>query len=137
MTSLIYKILRPKEWLEAIGTDMYPGSADDRQSGFIHFSTIDQLSGSLNKHFDDAPVIILLVFWAEQFLPSALKWEASRDGALFPHLYDTLDIARAEDSWNLTRKGTAGFDLAFLETIEEESVKSGENTLTPIVTAND
>jgi len=93
---LIYKVLRPDEWavLEAAGETA--GSADDRADGFIHFSTAAQLAGTLARHFAGEAGLLLAAVDAETAGP-ALRWEASRGGASFPHLHRRL--ARAEVRW--------------------------------------
>ena len=93
---LIYKIFRADEWaaLEAAGqTD---GAPVDLADGFIHFSTAAQAAETASKHFAGAEGLILAAVEADT-LGDALKWEPSRGGALFPHLYRALE--RAEVVW--------------------------------------
>lgn len=88
----IYKVLRLPEW-EALGeAEQFAGSPDDLRDGFIHFSTADQLRGTVERHFGAEDYLVLLAVDADALGP-ALKWEASRDGALFPHLYGALPIS--------------------------------------------
>lgn len=61
----------------------------DQTDGFIHFSTADQLAETLSKHFSGATPLVLLAYAVDD-LGAALKWEPSRGGALFPHLYAPL-----------------------------------------------
>jgi len=122
MSRLIYKILHPNEWLEAKDTNMYDGSADDRRGGFIHFSTRKQLEGTLKKHFADKINLKLLAFQAESFAPDQLRWETSRGGAFFPHLYGSLDIGTAQQSWDLLRPASGIFDLAFIDANSRKEV---------------
>jgi uncharacterized protein (DUF952 family) len=87
----IYKVLRLPEW-EAIGeAESFAGSPDDLRDGFIHFSTAEQLRGTVEKYFADEDYLVLLAVDPEA-LGAALKWEASRGGALFPHLYGPLPM---------------------------------------------
>jgi uncharacterized protein (DUF952 family) len=88
----IYKILRADEWSEAERTGVYRGSGDDRRDGFIHFSTAEQTPGTFEKYFAGTPGLILAAIDADT-LGSALKWEPSRGGALFPHLYGDLPLS--------------------------------------------
>jgi uncharacterized protein (DUF952 family) len=83
---MIYKILRAAEWSAFERDGIFYGSADDRRDGFIHFSAADQLAGTLAKHFSGEDNLVLLAL-DERVLGHALKWEASRGGELFPHLY--------------------------------------------------
>ncbi len=89
---LIYKIFRDDEWraFEAAGeTD---GAPVDLADGFIHFSTAPQAAETAAKHFAGAEGLWLLAFEADH-MGDALKWEPSRGGALFPHLYRRLQHA--------------------------------------------
>ena len=85
----IYKILPQNTWLEAQKKGVYQGSKDDQRDGFIHFSTKEQLQGTLEKHFKDQKNLLLVAF-NEKDLGEKLIWEPSRGGALFPHLYAPL-----------------------------------------------
>lgn len=92
MTATVYKIEDADAWSAAIAAGLYEGSNDDRRDGFIHFSTAEQLAGTAAKHFANRPNLVIVAVFA-QSLGDALKWEASRGGALFPHLYAALDPA--------------------------------------------
>jgi uncharacterized protein (DUF952 family) len=89
---LIYKICGEAEWKKALSTGAYEGSADDRRDGYIHFSKADQLAATLSRHFSGQRDLILIAV-DESLLGEALKYEASRGGALFPHLYGSLPLA--------------------------------------------
>ena len=91
--SLIYKIATRQEWTAALTEGEFQGSPDDKRDGFIHFSTEDQVATTLSKHFSNKDNLLLLAVEAED-LGDALKWEPSRGGALFPHLYAPLPTAR-------------------------------------------
>ncbi|MGH1417996.1 MAG: DUF952 domain-containing protein [Hyphomicrobiaceae bacterium] len=91
---MIYKILSKIDWTTAIQNGSYEGSKDDVRDGFIHFSTGAQLAETAKKHFSGQDGLLLVAF-NEKDLGPALKWEPSRGGALFPHLYDRLDPALA------------------------------------------
>ena len=108
----IFKILRPAEW-QAFGTaGRFEGSPDDLRDGFIHFSTVAQVPGTLSRYFTSEPEVVILRV-ASAPLRDALRWEPSRQGALFPHLYRPLRIEEVEERWTLQR-GADGFDLAVL-----------------------
>jgi uncharacterized protein (DUF952 family) len=88
---LLYKVLRASEWLEAQTQGVFRGSATDLGDGFIHLSTQEQLAGTLDRHFAGETGLIVLEVAADR-LGADLKWEPSRDGALFPHLYGVLRL---------------------------------------------
>ena len=87
----IYKICTASEWREAEHAGRYRGSAIDRQDGFIHFSTAEQAAETAAKHFAGQRELVLVSVEAEA-LGARLKWEPSRGGALFPHLYGDVDL---------------------------------------------
>lgn len=91
---LIYKIAERTAWDDALASGKYLGSADDNRDGFIHFSTAEQLAGTARKHFA-GQLGLLLIAVDPAALGEALKWEASRGGALFPHLYAALPASAA------------------------------------------
>lgn len=99
MPKIVYKVCSADEWAAAVDAGAYTGSADDVRDGFIHFSTAAQLPGTLARHFADAQGRgregLVLVSLDAARLQTALKWEPARDGALFPHLYGTLDPSLA------------------------------------------
>ncbi len=92
--TLIYKILPRAEWDAALEAGTFLGSPIDVQDGFIHFSTGEQWTETLEKHFAGQSDLLLVAVEAE-VLGSGLKWEPSRGGALFPHLYGPLATSLA------------------------------------------
>jgi uncharacterized protein (DUF952 family) len=90
----IYKICAAPEWAAAGRVSVYAGSADDRRDGFIHFSTGSQLTETARRYFKDQQDLVLVAFEAAQ-LGEALRWETSRGGEYFPHLYADLPVAKA------------------------------------------
>ncbi len=87
----IYKIFRRPEWDAFRATGATAGAPVDLADGFIHFSAAPQLAETAAKHFSDASDLVLVAFDAAQ-LGAALRWEPSRGGALFPHLYRSLQL---------------------------------------------
>ena len=87
--TLIYKIVDRASWREAKSAGHYDGSADDHHDGFIHFSARHQLERTAAKHFA-GQTDLLLVAVEPAVLGDALRWEPSRGGDLFPHLYGPL-----------------------------------------------
>jgi uncharacterized protein (DUF952 family) len=88
----IYKICRRSAWEEAEAAGHYAGSDADRHDGFIHFSTATQLRGTAAKHFAGLRDLMLVAVDGGA-LGDALKWEPSRGGELFPHLYAALSLS--------------------------------------------
>jgi uncharacterized protein (DUF952 family) len=88
----IYKICPRTAWRSAEEAGIYPGSEADTRDGFIHFSTAAQLAGTAAKHFARQRDLLVIAVDAEALGPS-LKWEPSRSGELFPHLYAALPLA--------------------------------------------
>jgi uncharacterized protein (DUF952 family) len=88
----VYKIMSQDEWASAMVAGTFDGSAVDRAEGFIHLSAADQVTETARRHFAGRDDLVLVAFEAED-LGEALKWEPSRGGALFPHLYGPLPTA--------------------------------------------
>ena len=95
MTHLIYKVFRPDEWQAFEAAGRFDGSEADRRDGFIHFSKAEQLAETLRKYYATEPRVAIAAFQADRF-GDALKWETSRGGDLFPHLYAPLLMAQLE-----------------------------------------
>lgn len=89
--SRIYKILPAADWEAALAAGAYAGSAVDLADGFIHFSAADQVAETAAKHFHGQAGLLLLELEAAA-LGAGLRWEPSRGGALFPHLYGLLPV---------------------------------------------
>ncbi|MFC3053705.1 DUF952 domain-containing protein [Kordiimonas pumila] len=115
MDSVIYKILRASEWCAAKDDPAYAGSPDDMRDGFIHFSTHAQCPETVKRYFTDESEIYILAFDPLIYSAKALKWEASRGGDLFPHLFQPLDISKAEKSWHIKRSENGMFNLGVLK----------------------
>lgn len=88
----IYKICGQASWRAAMAAGEYRGSADDARDGFIHFSTSGQLAETAAKHFAKQTDLILVAVDGDA-LKGKLKWEPSRGGDLFPHLYAALPLS--------------------------------------------
>lgn len=85
----IYKIVSEAEWRAAERAGVFEGSGIDLKDGYIHFSTAEQARETAAKHFAGQTDLLLVAVDAD--LPD-LKWEVSRGGALFPHLYASLPM---------------------------------------------
>ena len=92
----IYKICVAGEWAQAVRQGRYIGSAVDVKDGFIHFSTARQAAETARRHFAGQSGLVLVKV-NPALLQADLKWEASRNGDLFPHLYGSLPTAAATD----------------------------------------
>jgi uncharacterized protein (DUF952 family) len=105
----IYKLLPAAEWEAAEAEGVYRGSEQDQRDGFIHLSTAAQIAETARKHFSGVPDLVLLAVDtdmiemlhasknegepARQSEGGPLRWEPSRGGDLFPHLYALLPSA--------------------------------------------
>ena len=88
----IYKICEEQLWREAERAGTFCGAPVDARDGFIHFSTAAQVRETAARHFEGADGLLLVAVSADA-LAGALKWEVSRGGDLFPHLYGVLPLA--------------------------------------------
>lgn len=89
---LVYKIFRKEEWEAFQEAGKTAGSVDDIADGFMHFSTAEQAPGTAAKHFSGVAELTLAAVEADGLAPD-LRWETSRGGDLFPHLYRPLNLA--------------------------------------------
>lgn len=94
----VFKICSSIEWRQAGESGVYAGSTDDARDGFIHLSTAEQLTGTLARHFAGRGDLLVIGFDALA-LGTALRWETSRGGALFPHLHGELPVRVATGVW--------------------------------------
>ncbi len=95
----VYKLMTAGEWDAARAEGVYRGSAQDQRDGFIHLSTASQVAETARRYFSGVPDLILLAIdtdmienlhAAGQSEGSSLRWEPSRGGDFFPHLYALL-----------------------------------------------
>ncbi|AZN97860.1 DUF952 domain-containing protein [Mesorhizobium sp. M9A.F.Ca.ET.002.03.1.2] len=91
MSQIIYKIVPEALWREAERNGRFIGAPVDAADGFIHFSSGDQARETAAKHFAGQTGLLLVAIDGAK-LDDALKYEVSRGGALFPHLYGPLDL---------------------------------------------
>lgn len=108
MDPWIFRLSPAADWARFRETGRFPGSAADAADGFIHFSRAGQVAATAARHYAEAGPLVVLAIAAAP-LGDALKWEPSRGGDLFPHLYaalrlDAVAAVRAID----------GRDFAFL-----------------------
>jgi uncharacterized protein (DUF952 family) len=91
MSQIIYKIATAALWREAEKNGRFTGAPIDTADGFIHFSTASQARETAAKHFAGQTDLVLVAIDGAR-LGEALKYEVSRGGALFPHLYGVLEM---------------------------------------------
>lgn len=94
MSGVAYKLVDRAEWNAALAAGAYSGSAVDLADGYIHMSTAAQLAETARRHYAGRTDLVLVEV-ALAPLGEALRWEASRGGDLFPHLFVPLP-ARAD-----------------------------------------
>lgn len=92
--ALIYKILSRSTWNQALKDGVFSGSGIDMVDGYIHLSDALQAEETAKRHFAGQTDLVLVAFNPNDFAES-LKWEPSRGGALFPHIYGSIDPAKA------------------------------------------
>jgi uncharacterized protein (DUF952 family) len=107
MPQYIYKIATKTQWEDAIKKGVFEGAPIDLSDGYIHFSTANQARETAAKHFH-GQTNLKLVTVPTNVLGDALKWETSRGGDLFPHLYAKLKTADAVSVLDLPEDETGG-----------------------------
>ena len=100
----VYKICPAALWREAERDGAFRGAGIDRQDGFIHFSTAAQVAETAARHFAGADDLVLVAVDAD-LLDQPLKWEPSRGGDLFPHLYGPLALSAVKWAMSLRLGG--------------------------------
>jgi uncharacterized protein (DUF952 family) len=106
----VYKICDRGSWEQARAGGRFFGSSDDARDGFIHLSTPDQVAGTLERHFADRDDLLLIGVDVGR-LGETLRWEPSRGGTLFPHLYQSLDFAAVVSELLLVRGPNGQYQL--------------------------
>jgi uncharacterized protein (DUF952 family) len=106
----IYKITPASAWREAERQGVYRGSSDDLRDGYIHFSTAAQVAETARKHYAGQTGLFLVAVDADA-LGEALRWEPSRNGELFPHLYGELDLGAVTAILDLRARSDGTHDI--------------------------
>ena len=92
MTSTAFKIFTAGQWADFLAAGLFHGAPVDLADGYIHMSTADQLDETLARHFAGQSDLMIAEIDLTDF-DDTLRWEVSRGGALFPHLYAPLPMA--------------------------------------------
>jgi len=99
MQTHIYKILLRSEWNAFQKEGQFKGAPIDKKDGYIHLSTAMQTSETANKHFQGANDLVLAEVQVDK-LGAALRYDTSRGGDLFPHLYAALGMDAITRHWD-------------------------------------
>ena len=98
----IYKICTKSELKDAKNKEQFKGSKKDLDDGFIHFSSEEQVKGTLKKYYSNQKDLILLK--VDTLKLDHLIWEQASDGNMFPHLYSSLDLSNVVDEFEISLK---------------------------------
>lgn len=96
----VYKVMSRNQWEAMQSAGRFDGAAIDLQDGFIHLSAAGQLQETVAKHFHGQPDLVVVAVDTGS-LGTCLRWEISRGGALFPHLYASLRIDSVTETFAL------------------------------------
>ena len=96
----VYKICTKSEWQDIKRKSQLTGSKKDLEDGYIHFSGQDQVEGTLKKFYQNQKDLMLLK--VDTLELDHLVWEQASDGAMFPHLYSSLNISNVVDEYDIT-----------------------------------
>ncbi len=93
--SLVFKIAPTALWQEAEAAGVFAGAPIDLADGYIHFSSAGTVRETAALHFVGQADLLLIAVETDDFPASEMKWEASRGGTLFPHLYGKFPVSKA------------------------------------------
>ncbi|MBV0890098.1 DUF952 domain-containing protein [Komagataeibacter oboediens] len=108
---IVYKIMTPDEYDSFTHTGSLAGSPVDLADGFIHLSAGPQVADTLDRHFSGRSGLVLVAVDLSLLDPAVVRWEPSRGGQLFPHLYAPLPIGAVVATGPVTRTADGGVDL--------------------------
>jgi uncharacterized protein (DUF952 family) len=92
MSELLYKIMPASLWARAGAEGRMPWAPIDVADGFVHLSAASQVRETLRKHFAGQHDLVLIEVRADALTAGTLRWEISRGGALFPHVYGDVPL---------------------------------------------
>ena len=96
---IAYKIVTAAQWGQFQADGVFAGAPVDLADGYIHLSTADQLQGTLDKHFAGQTGLVIAEIDLG-LMGDTIRWEVSRGGALFPHIYGPLPLSAILSSRN-------------------------------------
>lgn len=108
---IVYKILTADEQEHFTRMDSFAGSPVDIADGFIHLSDATQVTGTVDRHFSGQDGLVLVAVDLGLLDPAAVRWEPSRGGQLFPHLYAVLPIGAVVATCPLARNADGSVQL--------------------------
>ncbi|MCE2574460.1 DUF952 domain-containing protein [Komagataeibacter sp. FNDCR2] len=108
---IVYKILTAAEHEHFVRMGSFAGSPVDVADGFIHLSAAAQVTATLDRHFGGQDGLMLVAVDLGLLDPSAVRWEPSRGGQLFPHLYAVLPIGAVVASGPISRNADGSVHL--------------------------
>jgi Uncharacterized protein conserved in bacteria len=100
----VFKLIRHDLWQQALADGVFKGAAIDLSDGYIHFSTASQLDGTARKFFSGQDDLVLLEVDLSE-VADDLRWEPSRGGDLFPHLYAPMPLSTVRSERRLSVDG--------------------------------
>ena len=99
---IAYRLATPERWAEVMTAGVFDGDPHDHADGFIHLSAAAQVEGTLIKHYDQHDRLVLVEIDLTQ-LGETVKWEVSRDGEKFPHVYGVIPVSAVKGIRHLVR----------------------------------
>ncbi|TNE61497.1 MAG: DUF952 domain-containing protein [Alphaproteobacteria bacterium] len=121
MPRFIYKLLRAEEWQQAKSAHFFDGAPIDLVDGYIHFSTAEQVAETARLYFAGVDPLYLMAVDPWMLPVGQLKWEASRGGDKFPHLYGPLPMTAVAHEWQLARSKDGSADFSVVMEHEESA----------------
>jgi len=118
----LYKILSQEDWLGLLRDGRLLGAGIDLRDGYVHLSSGAQVRETLRLHYPGRSELRLVVLDEDALDTAALRWEPSRGGALFPHLYGPLPLAAMRGAW--TVDVSAGGAVALPRDLDEGTMDS-------------
>ncbi len=106
----IFKIYTALQWERRVSLGHLPWAPVDEADGFVHLSALGQVLGTANRHFAGQTDLLLVEIDAGALLPGSLRWDVSRGGEDFPHVYGTMPLEAAKRHWAF-EAGEGGFVL--------------------------
>lgn len=109
MVELVYKIVLPSAWTP--DSAVVPWAEVDQRDGFVHLSTAAQVRDTATRHFREPREVWLLEVAVIALAPDTLRWEPSRGGQLFPHVYGDIPRSAVRSAWLVSRGDGGSFEF--------------------------